>query len=148
MVEDLPNISFSKGVCEGYVLGKYPREKFDTHKTHRASSRLDLIHSDLIGPFPHPSINKARYVLTFIGDFSRYTWVYLLKAKSEVFLHFEDFKALAETQSERKIKALRIDNGGEYVNTTLHNLCLESRIQLPHTVQYTLQQNGVAERKN
>ena len=148
MVEGLPNISFSKGVCEGCVLGKHPREKFDTGKTHRASSPLDLIHSDLMGPFPHPSINKARYVLTFIDDFSRYTWVYLLRNKSEVFEHFEDFKALVETQSERKIKALRTDNGGEYVNTALQNLCLQSGIQLQYTVPYTPQQNGVAERKN
>ena len=85
MVEGLPNINFSKGVCEGCFLGKHPREKFDTGKTHRASSPLDLIHSDLMGPFPHPSINKARYVLTFIDDFSRYTWVYLLRNKYEVF---------------------------------------------------------------
>lgn len=128
MVEGLPNVNFSKEVCEGCVLGKHHREKFDTGKTHRASSPLDLIHSDLVGPFPHPSINKARYVLTFIDDFSRYTWVYLLRVKSEVFAHFEDFKALVETQSERNIKSLCTDNGGEYVNTTLENLCFESGI--------------------
>ena len=97
MVEGLPNISFSKGFCEGCVLGKHPRETFDMGKTHRASSPLDVIHSDLMGPFPHPSINKARYMLKFINDFSRYTWVYLLRAKSKVFAHFEDFKALVET---------------------------------------------------
>eukprot|EP00253_Pinus_taeda_P024704 PITA_24704 len=60
MVEGLPNISFSRGLFEGCVLGKYPREKFDTSKTHRASSPLYLIHSDLMGPFPHHSINKVR----------------------------------------------------------------------------------------
>ena len=98
MVEGLPNISFSKGVCEGCVLGKHPREKFDNGKTHRASSPLDLIHSDLMWPFPHPPINEARYVLTFIDDFSWYTWVYLLRAKYEVFAHFKDFNALVETQ--------------------------------------------------
>ena len=87
-------------------------------------------------------------MLTFIYDFSRYTWVYLLKNKSKVFEHFEDFKALVETQSKRKIKALHTNNGGEYVKTALQNLCLESSIQLQHTVPYTLQQNGVAERKN
>eukprot|EP00253_Pinus_taeda_P002029 PITA_02029 len=148
MVEGLPNINFSKGVCEGCVLGKHPREKFDTGKTHRASSPLDLIHRDLMGSFPHPSIKKARYVLTFIDDFSRYTWMYLLRNKSEVFVHFENFKALVKTQSERKIKALLIDNGGEYVNTRLQNLCLQSNIQLQYIVPYTPQQNGVPERKN
>eukprot|EP00253_Pinus_taeda_P020328 PITA_20328 len=68
--------------------------------------------------------------------------------KSEVFEHFEDFKALVETQSERKIKALHTDNGGEYVNTALRNLCLQSNIQLQYTVPHTPQQNRVAERKN
>jgi hypothetical protein len=42
---------------------------------------LDLIHNDLMGPFPHPSIKKTRCVLTFFDDFSRYTWVYFLRKK-------------------------------------------------------------------
>ena len=83
---------------KGVFLANIPEKRFDIGKTHRAYSPLDLIHSDLMGPFPHPSINKARYVLTFIDDFSRYTWVYLLRNKFEVFAYFEDFKALVETQ--------------------------------------------------
>jgi transposase InsO family protein len=117
-------------------------------KAHRASSPLDLIHSDLMGPFPHPSIGKARYVLTFLDDYSRYTWVFFLRHKSEVFEHLKEFKALVETQSGRNIKSLHTDNGGEYVNRYVQNLCLEARIQLQHTIPYTLQQNGVVERKN
>jgi hypothetical protein len=70
MVTDFPNIHFSKGVCQGCILGKHPQEKFEKGKAWRASSPLELIHSDLMGPFPHPSINKARYMLTFIDDFS------------------------------------------------------------------------------
>jgi hypothetical protein len=58
LVDGLPNIHFSKGVCEGCVLGKHPQEKFDKGKSQRASAPLDLIHSDLMGPFPHPSIKK------------------------------------------------------------------------------------------
>jgi transposase InsO family protein len=68
-----------------------------------------------MGSFPHPSINKARYVLTFIDDYSRYTWVYFLKKMSEVFEHLKDFKTLVETQTGKKIKILRTDNGGEYI---------------------------------
>jgi hypothetical protein len=66
MVDGLPNIHFSKGICEGCVLGKHPQEKFDKGKTQKASFPLDLIHSDLMGPFPHPSISKSRYVLIFL----------------------------------------------------------------------------------
>jgi transposase InsO family protein len=101
-----------------------------------------------MGPFPQPSISKARYVLTFIDDFSRFTWVFFLKLKSEVFECLIEFKALAENESGCKIKILRTDNGGEYVNKYVQQLCIDSGIQLQHTVPYTPQQNGVAERKN
>jgi hypothetical protein len=78
-VKGLTNIQFSEGVCEGCILGKHPKDNFEKQKAKRASSSLDIVHSDLMGSFPHPSINKARYVLIFIDDYSRYTWVYFLR---------------------------------------------------------------------
>jgi hypothetical protein len=68
LVDGLPYILFSKGVCEGCVLGKHPQEKFVKGKSQRASAPLDLIHNDLMGPFPHPSISKVRFVLIFVDD--------------------------------------------------------------------------------
>ena len=137
LVDGLPNIHFSKGVYEGCVLGKHPQEKFDKGKSQQAFSPLDLIHSDLMGPFPHPSINKARFVLIFVDVFSRFTWIYFLRQKFEVFQHLKDFKSLVETQSRKKIKFLQIDNGGEYVNHEIHNIFHEAWIQLLHTIPYT-----------
>jgi hypothetical protein len=93
-------------MCEGCVLGKHPQEKFDKEKSQRASTPLDLIHSELMGPFPHPLIRELRVFLIFVDDFSCFTWIYLLNEKSEVFQHLKDFKALVETQSENKIKVL------------------------------------------
>jgi hypothetical protein len=66
-------------------LGKHPKEKFDNGNTQKASSPLDLIHNDLMGPFLHPSIIKARYMLIFFDDFSCYTWTFFLMHKYEVF---------------------------------------------------------------
>jgi hypothetical protein len=106
LVDGLPDIHFSKGVCEGCVRGKHPQEKFDKGKSQRDSAPLDLIHNDLMGPFPHPSISKVRFVLIFVDDFSRFTWIYFLRQKSEVFQHLKDFKALVGTQSGKKIKVL------------------------------------------
>jgi hypothetical protein len=97
MVKGLPDIHFSEGVCEGCILGKNPEENFEKGKPKRASSSLEPIDSDLMGPFPHPSINKARSFLTFIDDYSRYTWVYFFRKNSKVFEHLKDFKALVET---------------------------------------------------
>ena len=148
MVEGLAAIKFTSDVCQGCILGKHPEKKFDKGKAQRASSPLGMIHSDIMGPFMQPSISKVRYVLTFIDDFSRFTWVFFLKLKSEVFECLIEFKALAENESGCKIKILHTDNGGEYVNKYVQQLCIDAGIQLQHTVPYTPQQNGVAERKN
>jgi hypothetical protein len=82
LVDGLLDIHFSKGVCEGCVLGKHPQEKFDKGKSQRASAHLDQIHSDLMGPFPHPSIRKMRFFLIFVDYFSRFTWICFLQKKS------------------------------------------------------------------
>ena len=81
----------------------------------RTSAPLELIHSDIAGPFPHMSMTQAKYALTFIDDFSRYCWVYFLKHKSEVFDLFKVFRDLVENQSGRKLKILKSKSGGEYV---------------------------------
>jgi transposase InsO family protein len=101
-----------------------------------------------MGPFLHPSINKVRFFLIFLDDFSCFTWIYFLRKKAKVFQHLKDFKALVETQSRKKIKVLRTNNGGEYVNHEIHNIFHEVGFHLQHTVPYTPQQNGVVERKN
>jgi hypothetical protein len=97
LVDGLLDIHLSKGVCEGCVLEKHPQEKFDKGKSQQDSTHLDMIHNDLMGPFPHPSINKVRFVLIFDDDFSHFTWIYLLRKKSKVFRHLKDFKSLVET---------------------------------------------------
>jgi hypothetical protein len=85
LVDGLLDIHFSKGICEGCVLGKHPQEKFDKGKTHRDSSPLYLIHSDLMGPFLDLMISHASRGFSFSGK------------KSEVFQYLKDFKALVET---------------------------------------------------
>jgi hypothetical protein len=57
---------------------------------------LELIHSDVFGPIPIPSLGGSLYYVSFIDDFSRKTWLYFLKKKSEVFKKFKEFKALVE----------------------------------------------------
>ena len=97
---------------------------------------------------PITSMNGSRYLVTFIDDFSGYTWVFFLKNKSEVCEKFTELKALIENAYGIKIKILRYDNGGEYVSNELLHICSQSGIQVQHLVPYTPQQNDVAERKN
>ena len=117
MVEGLPVIKSIKGICKGCIVGKHPEHKFDRGKENRAKSILELIHFDIIRPIPTTSMNGSRYVLTFIDDFSRYTWVFFIKKKSEVLEKFIELKALVENASERKIKYFQSDNGGEYISS-------------------------------
>ena len=73
-----------------------------------------MIHSDVFGPIPVPSLGKYVYYVSFIDDFSRNTWIYFLGKKYEEFDKFKEFKALVENQTEKKIKVLRTYNGGEF----------------------------------
>ena len=63
-------------------------------------------------------------------------------------MRFCEFKALAEKESGKKIKALRSDNGGEYVSQQFKDLCAAEGIKRELTTPHNPQQNGVAERKN
>jgi transposase InsO family protein len=111
---------------------------------------MELVHSDLIGPIKVPSINRAWYVLTFIEHRSRYPKCYFLMSKdSEVVLErFKEYKAWAENITERKIKILRTDGGREYINMHMKAYLKGHGIEHQHTVPYTPQQNGIAERFN
>ncbi|KAH9714593.1 hypothetical protein KPL71_020713 [Citrus sinensis] len=113
----------------------------------RSKCILDLIHSD-VWESPDISMGGAKYMVTFIDDYSRRCWVYPIKKKSDVFIVFKEYKARVELESGKKIKCLRTDNGGEYTDGEFLAFCKQKGIQRQFTVAYTPQQNGVAERMN
>ena len=88
MVEGLPVIKKTTGIYKACVIGKHSEHKFDRGKENRATWILGLIHSDISGLMLVTYMNGSRYLLTFIDDFSRYTWVFFLKKKSEVCENF------------------------------------------------------------
>ena len=96
MVVGLTPISFLNVFFLGCALSKHLEERFEKWQARRATSFLKLVHSDIIGPLPHLYMNKSGYVITFIDNFSRYTWVYFLKHKDDAFASLQDFKALVE----------------------------------------------------
>ena len=129
MVRVLPLIDKPDSLCEGCILGKQHREIFPSRKSIRAKAHLEIVHSDLCGPMQTPSLVSSHYILTFIDDFTRKTWVYFLKNKSEVFKKFCNFKVLVEKQSGQHIKVLRTDRGGEYISKYFLRFCRENGIQ-------------------
>lgn len=75
-------------------------------------------------------------------------WVYFLTSKSETFENFRKFKAFVEKQWHSYIKTLRTDRGGEFLSKEFNLFSEEHGIHRELTAPYTLEQNGVAERKN
>lgn len=65
---------------------------------------------------PDLSLRGEKYIVTFIDDYSKRCSMYPIKKKSNVFLVFKEFKAQIKLESEKMIKCLKIDNGGEYTN--------------------------------
>ena len=110
MVKRLPTFKKENAKCETCIYGKQSRESFST-SSWRANRRLPLVHSDVCGPL-QTSFGGCKYFLLFIDDFSRMTWVYFLKQKSEAFEKFKIFCQLVENEFKEEIGTLRIDNGG------------------------------------
>ena len=75
-------------------------------------------------------------------------FAYILKNKSEVFEKFKQFKAFAEKQTGYFVKALRCDNGREYLSNNFINYLAQEGIDMQLTVPYNPQSNGCAERIN
>ncbi|GMJ02182.1 hypothetical protein HRI_003887400 [Hibiscus trionum] len=148
LVDGLPAIRPIDALCESCVVGKQHRDTFPKSSNMRASKIAELIHADVCGPMQTPSLNNNRYFVVFVDDFSRMTWVYFVKEKSEVFSIFRKFKSSIEKQSGNAVKVLRTDRGGEFMSREFDSFCEEMGIHRQLTASYTPQQNGVAERKN
>jgi hypothetical protein len=71
---------------------------------------------------------KKRYFITFIDNYSRFTYAHLLRTKDEAFEKFKEFKKMVENQKERKNKILRSDRGGEYFSREFSIFYEENKI--------------------
>ncbi|KAL6311472.1 hypothetical protein AAG906_012053 [Vitis piasezkii] len=119
--------------CELCHFVKHHRSSLGPRINKRAESLLELVHSDVWGPCPVTSKTGFRYFVTFVDDFSRMTWIYFMKNRSEVFSHFCAFSAEIKTQ---------------YVSNSFQNYMSHNGILHQTSCVDTPSQNGVAERKN
>jgi hypothetical protein len=115
MLKGLSSIIYPNQLCEECLVGKKFRKSFLNESTSRASQPLQKIHVDVCGSIKPCFWVKNLYFLFFINDYSRKTWVYLLREKFNVFSYFKKFKALVEKQSHYFIKSLRTDKGWIFI---------------------------------
>jgi histone deacetylase 1/2 len=109
-----------------------------------ATVPFELVFSDACGPTP-ASVSKHSYYVSFIDDFSKFSWTYLLKKRSDVYQVFLNFQAYVERKFERKIVTMQTDWGGEYekLNGFFQKNSITHHVSCPHAHQ----QNGSAEQK-
>lgn len=134
--------------CDGCVKGKMTRADIPRSSSSRTTRPLELIHSDLKGPWSVKTAEGYQYWISFIDDYSRYCSGYLLKKKSDAFIVWKDFVAKVENLMSEKILRLRDDKGGEYSSLAWANHTDSKGIWREHTATDTPHQNGVAERFN
>jgi len=134
--------------CEPCALSKHHRRPFE-EVDRRSENPLELVYSDVCGKFHIKALGGGLYFVTFTDDCTRMCRVYVLRNKrSETLAEaFEQYKAWAERQTGRKIKAIRTDGGGEYHKWMEANL-KDSGIEHQSTAPYTPESNGVSERMN
>jgi transposase InsO family protein len=82
------------------------------------------------------SIGGNSYCLVIVDDYSRFTWVYFLRDKSNVFETFKSFAILAQNQFEFDIKKVRSDNGSKFKNARIDEYCDDKGIKHEFSSKY------------
>lgn len=114
----------------------------------KSQQKLEIMHSDVCGPFEVRSIGGNSYFLSFTDEFSRHMWFSLFEKKSEVFSNFKKFKLLVEKQAGNTMKRLKTDSGDEYTSPEFAKFCEKKVIKYEVITPYTPQHNGIVESKN
>ena len=131
--------------CEPCLLAKIESWPFPISQSV-SSDILELIQSDVSGIVRIENDLDVSYFVTFMCHYSKMSFVYLMKRKSEVYDTFIRFKQWIEKQTGKQIKCLRTDQGGEYVNGNFDKLKDETGLDYQRSIARRQQQNGGSEK--
>ncbi|KAJ9561577.1 hypothetical protein OSB04_006737 [Centaurea solstitialis] len=149
LVIGLPDYRYTKeSLCSACEKGKQTRASFKSKQISSISSPLQLLHMDLFGPVNVQSIGGKKYTLVIVDEYSRYTWVFFLRAKSDAPEEIILFVRKMEKLNNLTVRSIRSDHGTEFKNSTLESFFEQKGISQNFSSVRTPQQNGVAERRN
>ncbi|KAJ9564691.1 hypothetical protein OSB04_000657 [Centaurea solstitialis] len=149
LVIGLPDFRYTKvSLCSACEKGKQTRASFKSKQISSISSPLQLLHMDLFGPVNVQSIAGKKYTLVIVDEYSRYTWVFFLRAKSDAPEEIILFVRKMERLNNLTVRSIRSDHGTEFKNSTLETFFEQKGITQNFSSVRTPQQNGVAERRN
>lgn len=124
IVRGIPKLSEVKSeVCKACQMGKQVKKSFKGFKDISSTRPLQLIHMDLIGPAPVQSIGGRKCILAMVDDFSRFSWVAFLHAKSDALANFIRICNKIQLEKDCKIQKIRSDHGVEFENEKFVEYC-------------------------
>ena len=141
------NKSRSNLICEPCQMGKISRLQF-LPSSSVVLQPLERVHCDLWGASPVVSNQGFKYYDVFVDAYSRFSWFYPLRNKSEFYSVFISFYKMVENQLSTKLKSFQSDEGGEFVNRNLSDYLAQNGIRHLISCPHTPEQNGTAERKH
>jgi transposase InsO family protein len=115
-------------VCAPYHHGKMIIASYSPVNTVMIEHPGELLHMDTVGPSRVCSMGAKWYVLVIIDDYSRYTWVFFLVSKDEVFEHFRSLALRLNNEHPNCLKVIHSDNRTEFRNASFDEFCLEHGI--------------------
>nr|GEX06354.1 hypothetical protein [Tanacetum cinerariifolium] len=84
LVRGLPKLKFEKyHLCSACAMGKSKKKSHKPKSEDTNQEKLYLLHMDLCGPMRVESVNGKKYILVIVDNYSRFTWVKLLRSKDE-----------------------------------------------------------------
>ncbi|KAK8939176.1 hypothetical protein KSP39_PZI011715 [Platanthera zijinensis] len=149
LVKGLPSGPYKKeGLCKACQLGKQTKSSFKSINKSDSPRILYLLHMDLFGPISVQSLGGKSYTLVVVDDFSRFTWVFFLRKKSDNFKCLTEFLKCIQIEFNTHIALIRSDHGTEFNSLLMQEFYQSEGIRHTFSAPRTPQQNGVAERKN
>lgn len=133
--------------CNVCPYAKQARNPFPSSITSTVSI-FELVHIDLWGPYKVDTFDRNNFFLAIVDEYSRMTWTFLLKHKSDVCVCLQYFLNFVQCQFDKNIKILRSNNGTEFINFVCYEMFKSLGIIHQKTYPYTPHQNSIAERKH
>ena len=135
--------------CPSCIEAKQSRLPFPQMSEPRNTQPGEMIHTDVWGPARTEALSRhAHWYIFLINDATRYCEVRFMVSKGEASEKLKEYLTYLERQLGRRTKAVRADNGKEYLKNEFISWCKETGIDLQVTAPYSPAQNGVAERFN
>lgn len=135
------------GMCEDCLYGKATKHPFDEVLTHE-SEVLERVHIDLFGPSRTQTRGGANYLMLCTDGKSSFRVPYYLanKRKETGLKTLHEYRMMAEKQTGKVLRTIRIDGGGELNNSLVDAYCKEHGITIEKVPHDSSAANGVAER--